>query len=142
METKAVYNSITTIIDLILKAIQIKLAKKPVLQFLFNLTTKIRCFFYFIKSSIEQTFLKALLIWGSWLPRKIFDFFWIWLFKTSTNFFQMFGIHCSFVIQNLKITQNWMFPEKTFYNHDKLAFWFLFMKRCLQHWNNQMMMIA
>ena len=62
METKAVYNSIATIIDLILKAIQIKLAKKPVLQFLFNLTTKIRCFFYFIKSSIEQTFLKALLI--------------------------------------------------------------------------------
>ena len=54
METKAVYNSIITIIDLFLKAIQIKLAKKPVLQFLFTLTTKMRCFLYFIKSSTDS----------------------------------------------------------------------------------------
>ena len=34
----------------------------------------------------------------------------------------MFGIHCSLVIQVLKIIQNQISQEKTFYNHDKLAF--------------------
>ena len=77
-----------------------KLSTNSFLQFLFNLTTKLRCFFYFIKSSTDLVllalffnwerfiiaFLKILLIWGFWLPRKIFYSFGAWLFNVSTKF--------------------------------------------------------
>ena len=52
--------------------------------------------------------------------------FWLFLelgySMCQQSFCQVFGIHCSLMIQVLKIVQNWMFPEKTFYNYNKLAF--------------------
>ena len=54
---------------------------------------------------------------------KIFGLHWSLVIQGLNKvFFQMFGSHCSLVIQVLQIIQNLMFPEKIFYNHDKLAF--------------------
>ena len=42
--------------------------------------------------------------------------------RCQQSLFQMFGSHCTLVIQVLKIIHNRVFPQKTFYNHDKLGF--------------------
>ena len=58
----------------------------------FNLTTKFRCFLYFIKPYTDLVLFALVFnlerfIIGFWLPRKIFDFFWAWLLKVSTKFY-------------------------------------------------------
>ena len=108
-----------------------KLSKNYFLQFLFNLTTKLRCFLYFIKSSTDLffswerfiiAFLKILSIEASDYLERLLTFLELGYSKCQQSLFQMFGSHCSLVIQILKIIQNYVFPEKTLYNHDKLAF--------------------
>ena len=69
-----------------------------------------------------MAFVKVLLIWGFWLPQKILTFLELANSKCQQSFFQMFGSHCSLVIQILKISQNLIFPENTFHNYDKFVF--------------------